>query len=70
MQLKEMAKKTRTVTSEEDDAPDSGERCIRVGINYHTIQILEGEIFGQININITNSQQMQILPDKLSNQAA
>jgi len=30
MRLKEMAKKTRTATSEEDDTPESGERYNRV----------------------------------------
>jgi len=60
LRLKEMAKKTKTVTSEEDDAPDSGEHCIRVGI-----QILVGEIF--LGKSTSNSR---ILPDKLSNQTA
>ena len=32
MRLKEMAKKTRTTTSEEDDNPDSGECYVR-GVN-------------------------------------
>ena len=61
MQLKEMAKKTRTVTSEEDDAPDSGEHCIRVGIKYN----FRGRNFWANQHQIPN-----IFPDKLSNKAA